>query len=188
MSQEKVEAVVRQPIAVAAHSRRHVEERLGLRFPRALAFMAQTVSRLHPGSRLRQALVRRAVQLSFEATNRGDYEAVFMLYHPEVETTTPPLFAGLGDESVIRGREERVRFQRRWNAEWGEVRFEPEEVIDLGARRVLVVGRIKGSGLGSGASFENEWANLVTLSDGRVIREQAFIDHAEALKAVGLAE
>src|SRR5712692_10321285 len=85
MSRAHGEAVVRQPIAVAAHSRRRVEERLGLRFPRALAFVAQMVLRLPQRSRLRQALVRRAVRLSFEATNRGDYEAVFMLYHPEVE-------------------------------------------------------------------------------------------------------
>lgn len=177
--------VVRQPLAVAARSRRRIDERLGLRFPRALAFLARMGLRLPPRSRLRQALVRRVVQLGYEATNREDYEAVFMLYHPNVEHTTPPLFAGLGNESVTHGREERVRFQRRWSAEWGEVRFEPEEVVDLGGR-VLVVGRVKGSGLRSGASVENEWAQLFTLSAGRVIREQAFIDHGEAFEAAGL--
>ena len=156
-----------------------------MRFPGALTFLARTVLRLPPRSRLRQALVRRIVQLGYEATNREDYEAVFMLYHPDVEHTTPPLFAGLGNESVTRGREERVRFQRRWAAEWGEVRFEPEEVVDLGDR-VLVVGRVKGSGLRSGASVENEWAQLFTLSAGRVIREQAFIDRGEGFEAAGL--
>ncbi len=179
--------VVRQPVTVRAQSRRRLEERLGLRFPSARAFLRGAVWRLPPRSRLRQALVRRAVRLAFEATNRGDYEAAFMAYHPDVELTVPPLFAGLGDESVVRGREERVRFQRRWNAEWGEVQFEPEEVLDL-YPRLLVLGRIKGSGLGSGAAFENQWANLVTFSDGRVIREQAFIDHGEALEAAGLRE
>jgi ketosteroid isomerase-like protein len=110
-----------------------------------------------------------------------------MLYHPEVELTTPPLFAGLGDEPVTRGREERVRFQRRWTAEWGEVRFEPEEVIDLSAR-VLVMARMTGSGFGSGVAVDNEWATLITISAGRVIREQDFVDHGEALEAVGLRE
>jgi ketosteroid isomerase-like protein len=185
VSQEKVE-VVRQPIAVRAHTRRRLEERLGLRFPRALALLVRSVLRLRPRSRLRQELIRRGVQLGFEAVNRGDYEAAFMLYHPEVEHTTPPLFAGLGVESVTRGREERVRFQRRWSAEWGEVRFEPEEIIDLSDGRVLALGRAKGIGLGSGAAFENERANLGTHSAGRVIREQVFTDHAEGLEAAGL--
>jgi ketosteroid isomerase-like protein len=186
MSQENVE-VVRQAIAVRAQSRRRMEERLGLRFPRALAFLARAFWRLPPRSRLRQAIIRRAVRLGTEATNRGDYEATFALYHPEVELIPPPEYVELGQDSLYRGREERLRFQRRWDAEWGEFRFEPEEVIDLGDR-LLLVGRIKGSGLSSGAGFDRAWATLLTVSSGRVIREQAFLDHAAALEAAGLQE
>ena len=185
MSREEAE-VVRQPIAKAGHPRRRLEERLGLRFPRASAFLAGRVLRLTPRSRLRQAVVRRAVQLGYGAMNRGDYDAAFMLYHPDVEHSTPPLFAGLGTESVTHGREERVRFQRRWSTEWGEIRVEPEEIFDLGSR-LLVVGRLEASGLRSGASVENEWAQLLTLSAGQVIREQAFSGHGEAFEAAGLA-
>jgi ketosteroid isomerase-like protein len=134
-------------------------------------------------------MLRRALRLGFEAVNRGDYEAAFALYHPDVETIVPPVLAGLGLDPVVRSREQRFRFQQRWTAEWGEMRFEPEEVIDLGDR-VLVVGRVNGSGLGSGAAFENEWAQILTLSDsdGRVIRDHAFLDHREALEAAGLSE
>jgi ketosteroid isomerase-like protein len=185
MSWENVE-VVRQPVAVRTKSRRHLDERLALRFPRALTVLARAVLGLPPRSRLRQACLCRAVRLAYEATNRSDYEAAFALYHPDIELITPAAFESLGT-SGLRGREERVRFQRRWNADWGEMRFEPEEINDLGPR-VLVIGRIKGSGLSSGAAFENEWANLLTLSGGRVIREQAFIDHGEALEAAGLPE
>jgi ketosteroid isomerase-like protein len=130
-------------------------------------------------------MVRRFVQLAYEATNRGDYEAGFMLHHLDVELMVPPQFTALGFDTRYRGRQERIDFQRRWTAEWGEVRFEPEEVIDLGAR-VLVIARMTGSGLGSGVAVDNEWATLITFSAGRVIREQHFVDHGEALEAVGL--
>jgi ketosteroid isomerase-like protein len=186
MSQENVE-VVRQPFALRAGSRRRLAERVALRYPRPVALLARGFSRLHVRSRLRQAIVRRAVQLGIDAVHRGDYEAMFALYHPDIELINPPQFVGLGLDLVVRGREERIRFQRRWHAEWGEVRYEPEEVIDLGDR-VLMVGRIKGSGLGSGAAFESEWGNLLTLSAGRVIGERPFTDRGEALKAAGLSE
>ena len=187
MSEENVE-VVRQPIAVRAHSRRRLEERMALRFPSVLALLARAGWRLPPRSRLRQVLIRRYVRLGFEATNRGDYEAANALNHPDVEAIWPPRLATIGVEPGTRGREERVRFQRRWSTEWGEFRFEPEELIDFGDGRLLTVGRITGSGLSSGAAFDSDWAVLHTVSAGRVIREQVFLDHGEALEAAGLSE
>jgi ketosteroid isomerase-like protein len=186
MSQENVE-VVRQPVAVRPQSRRRLEERLGVRLPAVLALVSRAVWRLPPRSRLRRAVIRRVVQLAYEATNRGDYEAAFMLYHDDVELIVPPQFTALGLDTRYRGRQERIDFQRRWKAEWGAVRFEPEEVIDLGSR-LLVSARMTGSGLGSGVAVDNEWATLIAISAGRVIREQDFIDHGEALEAVELRE
>jgi ketosteroid isomerase-like protein len=179
--------VVRQPVAVRAHSRRRLVERLGLLFPGALAFFARLAWRLRPRSRLRRALIRRAVQLALEATNRGDFEAGFALYHPDIELIAAGTFITLGYDPVYRGREERIRFQERWHADWGEFRFEPEEVIDL-SDRVLLVGRVKGSGLSSGVAVDNHWTDVLTISAGRVIREQVFFDRAEALEAAGLSE
>ena len=109
-----------------------------------------------------------------------------MLYHPDCESVLPPQLASLGEKEP-RGREERIDWQRRWNADWGGFQFEPEELIDLGTRQLLV-GYIRGSGLSSGASVRSEWAVLFASSAGRVIREQVFFDHAAALQAVGLSE
>jgi len=186
MSEENVE-IVRQPIILRAHPRRRLEERLALRFPPAVILLARAVWRLPPRSRLRQAYLRRAVQVGFGALNRDDVEAAFATYHPEVERELPKEFVGLGLDPPDRGREERVSFERRWNAEWGRVRYEFEEIIDLGDR-LLVIGHFEGSGPSSGAGFDNEFAEIFTISAGRVIREQAFFDHAEALKAAGLRE
>jgi ketosteroid isomerase-like protein len=133
-------------------------------------------------------MLRRAVQLGLEAINRGDLEVGFARWDPDIEAIYPAQFVELGLESVIRGREARVDFQRRWRAAWGEFRFVPEELIDLGDGRALVVGRMKGRGLSSDAAVDSDWAYLATVSAGRVIREQVFLDRGEALDAVGLSE
>ena len=187
MSQENV-AVVRQPVALKGRPRRGLDERIYLRFPSVAKFVMRAVWRLPPRFRPRRALLLRAVQNNFDAINRGDFEASFPLfYHPDTELITPPRLVGLGFDPVYRSREARIEFQRRWTAEWGEMRFEPEEVLDLDDR-VLFVGRVTGSGLSSGAGFENDWANLLTISAGQVIREQPFFDRQEALEAAGLSE
>lgn len=157
-----------------------------MRFPAALAFLVRLVWRLPLRSRLRAAIVRRALQLGVEATNRGDLEAAFALYHPDVELVTTGKLDALGFDPMYRGREARIRFQQSWHAEWGEFRFEPEAFIDL-ADRVLIVGRMKGSGLASGAPIDNDWAVIYTVTAGRVIREEVFWDRAEALEAAGLS-
>ena len=158
-----------------------------MRLPRTLAFWARAVTRLPPRSRLRQAALRRSVQLATAASNRGDYEAAFMFWHPQCESIFPAQFPTVGTEPGTRDREDRIRFQEQWIEEWGEFRFEPEEMIDFG-HRLFVLGRVKGSGLSSGAAFDSEWALLVTNPAGLVIREQVWFDHAEALEAVGLSE
>ena len=121
-------------------------------------------------------------------TNRGDFEAGYALYDNQVELISDPRLTALGFDRVYRGREERIRFQERWAAEWGDFRFAPEELVDLGDGRVFVSGQIVGSGLSSGAGFDSDWACLLTISAGRVIREQFFFNRSDALEAVGLRE
>jgi len=131
-------------------------------------------------------MLRRTVQLGIAAANRRDFEAMFALYDAGVELTVPPGLVAVGFEPNVQGREERIRFEHRWRTEWGDFRYAPEEVSDLGDR-VFLIGHMKGTGVSSGASFDNEWAVLFAISSGRVVREEVFLDHAEALAAAGLA-
>ncbi len=186
MSQDKVE-VVRQPLCVAAAPRRRFEERLGVRYPVILAIVVRAFLRLPPRWRLRRAVVHRATQLGVEAANRRDYEAAFALFDPYVELLVPSVLAGMGFEPNVHGREARIRFEMKWRNEWGDFQYVPEALSDLG-NRILVTGRMRGSGPGSGAAFDHQWADLFTFSAGRVVREQVFLDHSEALEAVGLRE
>src|SRR5829696_209783 len=148
MSRENVE-IVRQPLTAASHSHRRLEQRVGLRFPRALTLVVRLAWRLPLRSRLRQALLRRGMQLGLEALNRGDFEAGYALYDTQIELISDPRLTALGFDRVYRGREERIRFQERWTAEWGNFQFAPEELVDLGDGRLFASGRIVGSGLSS---------------------------------------
>jgi ketosteroid isomerase-like protein len=185
MSEERVE-VVCTPMATTIHSRRRLEERLALRFPRLLDFFARTIWQL-PKSRLRRALIRRWVRTSWEAFNRGDLEATFLLYHSDCQSTFPSEMVTVGLEPGTYDRDERILFQQRVIDEWDEIRFEPSQLIDFGDR-LLSMGHMRFKGLSSGVPVDTEWVAMVTTLDGRVIREQIFLDHAQALKAAGLSE
>jgi hypothetical protein len=187
MSQGNVE-IVRQPLAVKADSHRRLVERVSLRLPGVVTLLGGAVLRLSSRSVLRQKVVRRSGRLFLEAYNRRDFDATYSRYHPHSETNLPHQLVEVGFEPVARGRQAIISTQRRWHADWGEFRIEPDEIIDLGGR-VLVLGRIRGSGLSSGAGMDGNWALLVTVSTGAwIIREQVFFDHAEALEAAGLRE
>ena len=187
MPEEKLETI-RQPIVLDAHSRRRIEERLALRFPSLTVSFTRRVQRLPLRSRLRQAVVRRAAKLVMEALNRKDFEAAFALYDENVQLATASELVRLGFDGTYQGREERVRFQRRWISEWGDFQFAPEELFTLDDHRVFVSGRIVGSGRRSGASVDNYWGAVLTISEGRVVREEFFWDRDEALEAAGLSE
>jgi ketosteroid isomerase-like protein len=177
----------RQPLAVRESSRRHLDERLLVRFPALLRILAGGLSRLPPSSRLRRIGVARAIRISYEAFNRGDLQSAFALFHPDVETIFPVEFASVGFPARTRGLKERVDAQRRWNDEWGEFRNEPEELIDLGDR-VVVLGRFVGSGLSSGVGFDREVAYIFHVASGFAIREEVFLDQKAALEAAGLRD
>jgi ketosteroid isomerase-like protein len=179
--------IVRMPMTKTAHPRRRLEERLALRFPRLRDFVARTTWRI-PSANLRRAAMRRLARTCWEAFNRGDLDAAFFLYHPACESIYPPEFTTLGLEPGTHNLEDRMRSQQSVLDEWAEFWFEPEELIDLGDGRFLSSGHMKGTGLSSGAPFETEWVATVTINDGRVIKEEIFVDHAEALQAAGLSE
>jgi ketosteroid isomerase-like protein len=181
---------VRQKISLRERSGRTLELRLAVRFPWIADVWSRLVARLPPSSRLRQALLLRAAQGGLEATNRGDLDVVVLGFHPDVEFHPPPHFGehgALGFQPIYRGHEGYRKFHADWLSGWGDSRFEPQELIDLGDR-VLVLLQTTARGEASGISLTQNMAVLTTFSsNGKIIREQRYWDHAEALEAVGLA-
>lgn len=181
------QAVLRQTLALTGRSTRGVEERLALRYPRATALLARAIWRLPQRSRLRRAVIHRTVVLGWEAMNRSDFEFGTALYDRDVESIYDPGMVALGLAST-RGREERLRTLKEAWSEAFSFRYEPNELIYLGDDRLLMLGRMKGAGSSSGAPWETEWANLWTISDGLVTRDQVITDRATALEAAGLSD
>ena len=132
-------------------------------------------------------MIRHVVGRAFEAANRGDYEAAFAVLPPGYEAYPNPELIGLGFERVYVGPEERLRFQNQWIDSLGDFQQEPGEIIDAG-EKLVVLTRMRGTGLGSGLTFESELGYVLTMSDGRLAREQSFRSHAEALEAAGLQD
>jgi ketosteroid isomerase-like protein len=190
VSRERIE-VVRQPLVLRSTARRTLEERL-VRFPRLVRFLARVVWRvwvlLPPGAWARRAIVRHYITGVFEALNRRDLEVALALYHPDGESLFDRRMVSLGIEPRYLGQRARFEMQRKWNADWGDWRFEPDELIDLGDERLLITGELKGTGLTSGIVVGQPSAFLLTMSRGLAIREQVFLDQAEAYQAAGLSK
>jgi ketosteroid isomerase-like protein len=190
MSRENVE-VVRQKLILRERSGRRLEQRIAMRFPWFANLWLRLMARLPPASRLRQALMVRGAQGILEALNRGDLEVVLLAYHPDVEFQQPTTFGDqgqLGFQSTYRGYEGFHTFQRDWLGDWAEFRYRPGELIDLGDRFVVLM-EMTARGEASGASVTESLAAIATFNEhGKIIREQRFFGHAEALEAVGLSE
>ena len=177
---------VRQPVGPKERRVRGIEDRLLLGLRPAFVQVNRAVHRLPPRSRLRQAILRHAAQAAIAAHNRGDLDVAFALFHEDCVSIFPDQMGGLGSAAGTRGREERIRFHHRFLEDWGELAYEVQELFDLGDR-VLLIGRMKGTGASSGAVFDNEWGLLLSVARGEFVREQVFLDHGAARRAAGLS-
>ena len=186
--------IVRKPLHLlgpSTPSTRPLDQRLRIRFPWVAHASAPLFGRLSPSSRVRQALLWRGVRLGLEAFNRRDVDAALAAatYTPDFEYFPPREGVEAGFfEPCYRGPEGYRKFMSTWSDVFGaDLRVEPEELIDLGDRIVLLgatPGRAQASGIPVTANLATVWV----LNHGRVIRLEAYWDHDEALAAVGLQE
>jgi ketosteroid isomerase-like protein len=123
------------------------------------------------------------VRAGFEAWNAGDMDAVLDLYVPEAifrlpeDWPEPGPFVG---REAVRHQFEQLR--ATWDADTVEA---ISDFIDSGDR---VVVRIIWRGAGHGPVADVEMTSIYTIRKGRIVYDEKFWDHGEALEAVGLAE
>jgi ketosteroid isomerase-like protein len=180
--------IVRKPLRVRGRSNRTLDQRLVLRFPRLSdAYARLIIGRLPPTSRFRQAVVWRASRLGLEAFNRRDLDAATAVGHPEFEYHPPSEFVDVGFfEPCYFGPAGFRKYVSAWSDVFSaDLRIEPVQLIDLGDRIVLL-GELPTSGQASHVPLRGKFATVSTMKDGKAIRVQAYLDHAEALAAVGL--
>jgi ketosteroid isomerase-like protein len=117
-----------------------------------------------------------------DAYNRGDWDTVGADFDQHIFIRPDPSWP----ERHIYGREAAIAWYRGiWESVGPGVRI--EETMDLGDR-VLIRKSWSARGQQSGVAGQQPHSELATLRDGRVVFIEYFLDHADALKAVGLEE
>jgi ketosteroid isomerase-like protein len=121
-----------------------------------------------------------------DAYNCRDVDGLFAeLATPDFEWY-PALIRAL-DGGGVRGREGVERFVVDTEENWEELQIIAEEFRDLGDR-VLVLGRMKGRGKGSGVPVDQPFASILDFRGDRIRRNRVYLDHAEGLRVAGLCE
>ena len=70
---------------------------------------------------------------------------------------------------------------------WEERRLVPEELIDAGDDVVVLLHEYR-RGRGSGITLELDTAVVFSVTDGRIVRIQGYMDRAAAFEAVGMSK
>ena len=124
------------------------------------------------------------VRKAWEAWERGDMQAVFDFYDPEVEWDMSE--SDVPDMGVFQGHDGVRRFFREWMAPFHDYYAHAEDFA-LGSDGVLVRMRQGGRGKESGADVEMPplW-QLYRLRAGRAVRVEIYRDERRAREAAGL--
>jgi hypothetical protein len=192
MSQENVEIVrgariALPPLSERASQHRTLDERLFVRFRALYRLLADALMRLPPRSRLRRLMLARLVGRAYAAANRQDFELVLTGLDPEFEYRPRAGLIAPDQDAVFYGHDGYRRLWRTWLDAFEDLRYEPEEVLDLGDM-YLVTAQMRGHGSGSGVPVGLQLFQLFNLRRGLVAWQQDFGNRSEALEAAGLRE
>ena len=105
-------------------------------------------------------------------------------WHPDGVYVNPP---DAPEPGAHEGTEAVRRQIWRWVEPYPDLQIEPQEIQTSGNRAFVWV-RFSGHGAGSGVPIEMEVANVLTVEDGKIRRNEAYTERADALEAAGLSE
>ena len=120
-----------------------------------------------------------------DAFNRRDVDAI--VGEAVVDFEWFPAMPGTAPGSSFTGRSGIETYLGDLDATWEEYRSHPLEFRDLGDR-VLMLGRLEGRGRGSGAWVDAPQGTVFDFRAGRLCCVRTHLDHAEALRSVGLEQ
>jgi ketosteroid isomerase-like protein len=125
--------------------------------------------------------------LQFPALNSEALD--FMYEHAWDSAIDWRAMAGAPDDfGPIEGRDAMRRYNEELLEIFEDIVLEPEEIIDAGEDRVVVVLRMTCRARLSGVETELRFAVLCVLRDGRIVRGREYATKEEALEAAGLSE
>jgi ketosteroid isomerase-like protein len=191
MAEERVGRAVRiapQKLTVERGRRRTLDERLVARFPTVAHAIAPLLFWLSPQSRIRQSLMARSMARAYAAANRRDFQLILTLNDPDhYEYRPSPDLLPPDMATVYRGHDGYREFWRLWLEAFADIRWDPEEILDFGDR-VLVTTRQSGHGSGSGVAVSEPVYQLFTFRRGLVVRQEDFLNRAQAVEIAGINE
>jgi ketosteroid isomerase-like protein len=120
----------------------------------------------------------------YEAFAKGDLKTVEQFIDPSFEIEDRVLPEGSPSE---RGVAALVANTAQLREVFGEARWEPQEIIDLGDR-ILVRVQFKGTGATTELPMDANIGNLFTLRGGRAVKLDVYRSWAEARAAAGLED
>jgi ketosteroid isomerase-like protein len=170
------------PLSQQAGGRRAFDERLFIRFPALARVMGNAFMQLSPRSRLRRLVLTRRVRQAYAAQGRRDFEAVLAGWDPVCEYRPSRDLMPPDLEAVFHGHDGMLELWRYWREAFGDIQWDPEEVLDFGDR-FLVIAQQHGHGSGSGVAVSEPVFQLFTLRKGFVVRQEDFRERSEALGA-----
>jgi ketosteroid isomerase-like protein len=118
----------------------------------------------------------------YEEFERSGIESVIDNVHPEFEGVVP---ADLSVEpDTYRGREGAQRYVDSFNEVMDEIRFVPDEFIEVGDKVVVPI-RVLAKGKETGIEVEQHAVQVWTLKEGMALRIEAYATREDALQAAG---
>jgi ketosteroid isomerase-like protein len=123
-----------------------------------------------------------------EAWMADDLDAWLAELDPEAEWHTALEQAVEGSGVIFQSHDGlREAWEEYRYKKFGTLMDRVQDVRDLG-ESVLVLGHLDLSGRTAGVQFSQEFAQLVTFRDGKILRTDDFLSHADALEAAGVSE
>jgi ketosteroid isomerase-like protein len=122
------------------------------------------------------------VRAAFDAWDRGDHDAWVEAFDAEADFY--PLRAQL-EGRPYHGHDGLRSFVNELSEEWDEIRFEVEDVRELG-ERIVGSGRFKARGRGSGVELDVPLGWFGEMRDGKIVYARMFSDPADAYEAAGV--
>ena len=124
------------------------------------------------------------VKRVYEAAERNDLDAASSLLHPEIEFHT---YTESPEAGVYRGRDEVRRYNEELFAQFESIRFEIEELVDIGDH-VVVLSTQHAVPKGGRQEISVQMAEVWTLREGLMAERHSYASRAQALEAAGWSE
>jgi ketosteroid isomerase-like protein len=116
-----------------------------------------------------------------ELWNAGRFDEMFELYDDEIEVVTDPSWP----DPSTKGKDAFIRGNDLWREAWEKIELDPQRV-EASGDKVLVEGVWDTQGAQSGIGGTIPFGIVLTLRDGLVVRQEWFMDPAEARRVAGL--